>query len=87
MIWENVVPEHVAMRQRVYERAQYVLRARSCGLTLQKIADKLGLCRERVRQLERRAKKWKVAPVTKFLTTNGDLAALHKKLHRLESRL
>lgn len=66
MTWADVVPADVAERQAVWERVHRVLRARQGGARTDEIAKALRVSRERVRQMELKAKRWPVAPVLRF---------------------
>lgn len=57
-LWLALVPERVAERQARWERWRDVLRMRrTTSLTLEKIGDRIGVGRERVRQIIARAEQ------------------------------
>ncbi len=66
MNWNDAVPADVADSQAAWERVHRVLRARQMGAKTDEIAKALGISRERVRQMELKARRWPVAPVMRF---------------------
>jgi hypothetical protein len=64
--WNDVVPTDVADSQAAWERVHRVLRARQGGARTDDIAKVLRVSRERVRQMELKARRWPVAPVLRF---------------------
>lgn len=53
--WSDVLPPHVALAQKAWDMRMRVHHARRAGATLNEIAKKMRLSRERVRQIEHRA--------------------------------
>lgn len=67
MNWSDIVPSDVAKKQSAWERRAKVLRMRELGFTLDAIARRLGVTRERVRQMESAAKRTRaMSPVEQY---------------------
>jgi len=67
------------MQARRFGRCLYVLSSRSEGQTLQEIADNFGLCRETIRQIEARGKRYQKRLKTTRIPKGYDVFAEYKK--------
>lgn len=80
MNWADVLPPQVAKAQASWDRGSQVLRLRECGVTLEKIGVFLGLSKERIRQMEFKARRQRAknirSPLEVYLDGNRDVGAL-----------
>lgn len=65
MNWFDVAPKHIARAQQEWERTMMVRRMRECRLTYDKIAARMNVTRERIRQIERR-RAFKTPPIVQW---------------------
>lgn len=74
MNWAELLPATIAEQQIAWERRHSVLRAREAGATLAAIGTRIGLSRERVRQLSEQARREsegeRRTPVERYFSEN-----------------
>lgn len=61
--WAKLIPLRMANQQAAYEMDCMILRARAAGATLREIGAKLGVCKQRVRSMEMRARRRRGSPI------------------------
>lgn len=85
VIADGVLPGNILIQQQGWVRNRKVLMLRRSGMTLQAIADMMGLSRERIRQMESKARRFEFSsPAARYLADDAakNVAGILSRLER-----